>query len=62
MNCIGNGLLCVTAVNVCSSEIYCVVLKLSAAWDKGEGLRYSRWKILHSRWAVVLQLEWSVLQ
>jgi len=35
---------------------------LNAAWDKGEGLRYVHWKILHRRWTVVLQLKWSALQ
>jgi len=38
------------------------VLKLSVGCDKGEGSRYVHWKILHSRWTVVLQLEWSGLQ
>ena len=29
---------------------------LKATWDKGGGSRYVHWKILHSRWTVVLQL------
>ena len=59
----GNSLLCYGG-NCCVQQwdLLCWVLKLSAAWDKGEGLRCVQWKILQSRWTVVLHLEWSVLQ
>jgi len=36
--------------------------KLSPACDKGEGSRYVHWKIIHSRWTVVLPVERSVLR
>jgi len=35
---------------------------LSAACDKREGLNYFVWKIVHSRWTVVLQFECSALK
>ena len=38
------------------------VLQLSAACDRSEGSRDVHWKVLHSRWTVVLQLCWSALQ
>jgi hypothetical protein len=63
MSCTGNSLLCVMVVTVvCRSEIYLLSVKLRAACDKGESLRYVHWKILHSRWTVILQLEWRVLK
>ena len=43
-------------------DLLCWVLKLSAACDKGEGSRYVHLNIIHSRWTLVLQLEWSALQ
>jgi hypothetical protein len=63
MSYIGNSLLCYGG-NCCvwQWDILCWVLKLSAAWDKSEGLRYVRWEIFHSRWTEVLQLEWGLLQ
>ena len=111
MSCIGNGLLCVTAVTVvCSSEIYCaecwswvlhvirekVQVTFVGRYFPAGGQWYCRlnrvcysesylegtsqqvdsgiaawmecvtvkviWKVLHSRWTVVLPLEQSVLQ
>ena len=43
-------------------DLLCWVIKLSVACDKGEDSMYGHWKILQSRWTVVLEFEWSVLQ
>ena len=63
MSSIGDSLLCYGG-NCCVQlwDLLCWVVKLSAAWEKGEGSRCIHWKIHHSRWTMVLQLEWSVLQ
>ena len=63
MSCVGNSFLCYGG-NCCVQQwdLLCWVLELSVVCDKGEGSRYIRWKILHSRWTVVLQLQWSALQ
>ena len=43
-------------------DLLCWVLKLSVGCDKSEGSRYVNWKVFHSRWTVILQVEWSMLQ